>query len=96
MWIRAQNGNFYRREAFYVIEVDSAFDAGIQHNFVKARLKPPDASSLTSGLKSIDPNAIVLGDYPSSEAARHALERLFPEYTDFVDLTDDAEVEMWR
>ena len=96
MWIKAQNGNVYRREAFYTFEVETTEDAGIKHNFLRARLKPPEAHTLTSGLKSIDPNAIVLGDYRTERQARQALSRLFPERRELVDLTIDPDLEGWR
>lgn len=87
MWIKAQNGNFYRREAFFMIDVESVKDGGIQHNYLRARLTPPPAGASLSGLKAVDPGAVVLGEYASPEQARQALARLFPERSDVVNLT---------
>lgn len=89
MWIKAQNGNFYRREAFFMIDVESVKDGGIQHNYLRARLTPPPAGASLSGLKAVDPGAVVLGEYTTPVQARQALVRLFPERGDVVDLASD-------
>lgn len=91
MWIKAQNGNFYRRDAFFMIDVESVKDGGIQHNYLRARLTPPPAGASLSGLKAVDPGAVVLGEYTTIEQARQALARLFPERSDVVNLFTDEE-----
>ena len=96
MWIKAQDGHVYRRDAFYAFEVESIVDAGIHHHFVRAHLKPPETNASASALKSVDPNSVTLGDYRTADVARHALERLFPEKTELVDLTVDVEAEVGR
>lgn len=87
MWIKAQNGNIYRREAFFMFDIESSIDANIQHHFLRARLTPALPSTMASGLKSADPGAVILGEFKTSEHARQALARLFPERSELVDMS---------
>ena len=87
MWIKAQNGNVYRREAFFMFDVDSAIDAGIQHHNLRARLTPAPTSASASALKAADPGAVLLGEFKTAEQARQALSRLFPERSEIIDMS---------
>ncbi|HEY0075959.1 MAG TPA: hypothetical protein VGB77_17800 [Abditibacteriaceae bacterium] len=89
MWIKARNGNIYRREAFFMFDIDSSNDASIEHNYLRARLTPAPAGSGGIGLKTLDPGAVILGDYKTVAQARQALARLFPERHELIDLSGD-------
>jgi len=86
MWIKAQNGTIYRREAFFMFDVESSVDANIQHHFLRARLTPALANTTATALKSADPGMVVLGEYATADEAQHALERLFPERSELISL----------
>ena len=86
MWIKAQSGTIYRREAFFMFDVESSIDANIQHNFLRARLTPAPANTTSSALKSADPGMVILGEYATADEAQHALERLFPERGELINL----------
>ena len=87
MWIKAQNNNIYRREAFFMFDIESSIDANIQHHFLRARLTPALPSTMASGLKSADPGAVILGEFKTAEQARQALARLFPDRSEIIDMS---------
>lgn len=87
MWIKAHNGNVYRREAFYLFEVESGIDAGIQHHNLRARMTPPPGGQSLSGLKAADPGAILLGEFKTADQAQQALSRLFPDRNELIDMS---------
>lgn len=87
MWIKAQNGNIYRREAFFMFNIESSIDANIQHHFLRARLTPALPSTMASGLKAADPGAVLLGEFKTVEHAQQALARLFPDRNELIDMS---------